>query len=326
MSAEPTVAALVRREDSDYGALVRPAASMADIEQAFKDYQELTKKLLTADDYQNISGKRFVKKSGWRKLAVAFGVTFEIRDHLIERGDDGKVLRAEFIVRASAPNGRFADGWGLCSRTERSFSKPEHDIPATAETRAKNRAASDLFGMGAVSAEEITYDQGSTGGRVRGRARPPVEQSPGVARAPAVPQVEDKAPGNRSEGGVDPSPERNTGTADAASPSDADSGAGGNEDSPPSVDTDAEPPAPELDVGGDSSKRADPDQVDGGVAPVAPPTLSGPATEEQWHRAATIYGSRVKVKAAWGKAHPGETVPEEIPAQDMYDLIMAKMG
>ena len=34
----------------------------------------------------------------------------------------------------------------------------EHDILATAETRAKNRAISDLVGGGSVSAEEITKE------------------------------------------------------------------------------------------------------------------------------------------------------------------------
>jgi hypothetical protein len=35
------------------------------------------------------------------------------------------------------------------------FSNPQHDIPATAFTRASNRAKADLFGMGEVSAEEV---------------------------------------------------------------------------------------------------------------------------------------------------------------------------
>lgn len=36
--------------------------------------------------------------------------------------------------------GRFSDGWGSCERREKRFSKPNHDIPSTAETRAKNKA------------------------------------------------------------------------------------------------------------------------------------------------------------------------------------------
>ena len=36
--------------------------------------------------------------------------------------------------------GRFSDGWGSCDRREKRFNKPNHDIPSTAKTRAKNKA------------------------------------------------------------------------------------------------------------------------------------------------------------------------------------------
>jgi hypothetical protein len=159
-------------------ALIRPAGNIAEIEQAFRDYQELCTRLLDKTDYQSYmqwnpetkrkEPRQFRKRSAWRKLATAMGVTFEIVSHTRERDDHGHTVSAEFIVRATAPNGRFADGWGNCDCHERCkdacpegckgfthFSKPHHDIPATAETRAKNRAAADLFGMGEVSAEEM---------------------------------------------------------------------------------------------------------------------------------------------------------------------------
>ena len=162
---EPTVAALAVADGRD--ALIRPAASIADIEGAFRDYQALKGKLLTRDDMQSAGeGKTFVKRSGWRKLAVAFGVSFEQRTERIVRSDpddpNSHPVYAEFVVRAIAPNGRFVDGWGACSLDEPRFRKDSarkklhHDLPATAETRAKNRAAADLFGMGEVSAEEMT--------------------------------------------------------------------------------------------------------------------------------------------------------------------------
>lgn len=174
-----TVAALAKVEPIR-SALVRTAGPWAQIEVAFKEHQELVKRLLDDSDYQEIQGKKFPKKSAWRKLAVAYGVSFEIVDRGTVLDDDSQVTRADFVVRATAPNGRFADGWGACSAYERCcakecrrnhkhckaaegdlcegrihFSHAEHDIPATAETRAKNRAASDLFGMGEVSAEEV---------------------------------------------------------------------------------------------------------------------------------------------------------------------------
>jgi hypothetical protein len=139
-------------------ALVRPAASVADVESAFHDYQRLCQRLLDDDDIQQIGGKSFRKKSAWRKLAVAFGVSCEVRDRDYERDEQGRIVRAEIVVRAMAPNGRYMDGLGVCDISERKFSKPNHDIPATAMTRATNRACADLFGMGEVSAEEITDD------------------------------------------------------------------------------------------------------------------------------------------------------------------------
>lgn len=208
ISGTVNVAALsVRERDESPGALVRPAADLAQIEAAFADYQALCARLLDDDDYQELHQggqvRRFPKRSAWRKLAVAFGVSFEIVERSFQRDEQGRVVSAEFIVRASAPNGRYADGWGQasvyerccgkqCSRRHqhcppgcdgrRHFTHPEHDIPATAETRAKNRAASDLFGMGSVSAEEV----------VDGVVV--VEQPPAVAAAVAAPTVEAEPP------------------------------------------------------------------------------------------------------------------------------------
>lgn len=166
----------------DIGAVMRPVGSVDALRQAFLEYQELTKSLLTDDDYQTIGNKRFPKKSAWRKLSTAFGVSFKIADKQIEYDEEGRAQRAEFTVTATAPNGRAMDGWGSADLHEKCcdrgcskggkhthckaakgehcdgtihFSHPNHDIPATAETRAKNRAASDLFGMGEVSAEEV---------------------------------------------------------------------------------------------------------------------------------------------------------------------------
>jgi|TARA_R110002020_G_scaffold246713_1_gene460576 hypothetical protein len=136
--------------------LVRPTGSTADLVQNMKSYQDLCVALLDDNDWQTIQGKRFPKRSAWRKLAVAYGVSFEIKSAIMNRDEEGNLRSAEFVVRATAPNGRHSDGWGACAVSERNAGrKAEHDIPATAETRAKNRAAADLFGMGEVSAEEI---------------------------------------------------------------------------------------------------------------------------------------------------------------------------
>ncbi|GJN32326.1 hypothetical protein PR202_gb20826 [Eleusine coracana subsp. coracana] len=84
----------------------------------------------------------------WRKISCFFNISSEIKDHSIEFDESGNVNHAEFIVRASRPDGRFSDGWGSCDRREKRFNKPNHDIPSTAETRAKNKACQDLLGIG----------------------------------------------------------------------------------------------------------------------------------------------------------------------------------
>lgn len=121
----------------------------------WKAYQEITKQMLDKSDYQDIKGKKFKKKSAWRKYARAFNITTEIVDKEICKTDKGQVKEASFIVRATLPTGRSADGWGNCSRSEGNKSHPNHDIPATAVTRATNRAIADLIGAGEVTFEEM---------------------------------------------------------------------------------------------------------------------------------------------------------------------------
>ncbi|OVA18348.1 hypothetical protein BVC80_1835g787 [Macleaya cordata] len=106
----------------------------------FKDYQNAAMAILERSDYTIISGSPFIKKSGWRKISFYFNLSFEIKDKSIEFDDNRNVQRAEFVVRAYMQGGRFSDGWGSCERREKRFLKPNHDIPSTAETRAKNKA------------------------------------------------------------------------------------------------------------------------------------------------------------------------------------------
>ncbi|GIW70273.1 MAG: hypothetical protein KatS3mg101_1020 [Patescibacteria group bacterium] len=85
----------------------------------------------------------------------------------------GKTFVWHFTCRAIAPNGRSAIGVGSCDAFEKAFKKngeyvdkfgrpanPNsiHNIRATAETRAFNRAVSNLVGGGEVSAEEVSAD------------------------------------------------------------------------------------------------------------------------------------------------------------------------
>jgi len=186
IEAEATVALVpVERPSS----LVVLAAPLDEIVAAQKSYQAVCVALLDDNDIQKIGKKEFKKRSAWNKLSVAFGVSVEEVRTVHERDERGRIVRTECVVRATAPNGRHSDGLGACDLYERCcdpdtctkrekwpdtgkptghvhctefpckqahFSNPQHDIPATAFTRASNRAKADLFGLGEVSAEEIT--------------------------------------------------------------------------------------------------------------------------------------------------------------------------
>lgn len=172
--------------------LVQLAAPVGDIVEAQRQYLDVCSQLLDESDLQTIGKKSFKKRSAWNKLAVAFAVSTEEVRTTHERDERGRIVRTECVVRATAPNGRVSDGLGACDLYERCcdpatckqrthwedtgrptghvhctefpcknshFSNPQHDIPATAFTRASNRAKADLFGMGEVSAEEVSGSQ-----------------------------------------------------------------------------------------------------------------------------------------------------------------------
>lgn len=129
---------------------------------AMAAYQQVVSAILEPSDWQGRPNQRgsFVKKTGWRKIAKAYRLSTELVSQTVERDGSGEPVRAAAVVRALAPNGQHMDGTGFCSATEPRFRdvrgrlKIENDLRTTAETRAKNRAISDLSGYGWVSAEE----------------------------------------------------------------------------------------------------------------------------------------------------------------------------
>jgi hypothetical protein len=131
-----------------------------DVQRAMGEYQAGLAALLNDNDWQTFSDRggqprRFVKRTGWRKIATWFGLDLYVGRITVERYEDGRIRLAEVVGRVVAPNGRVGEDIGACSADERGFSKPEHDIRATATTRALNRAISNLVGMGDLTAEEV---------------------------------------------------------------------------------------------------------------------------------------------------------------------------
>lgn len=135
---------------------------IGDTKAAQKLYQDGLQQLLDRkEDVTPIRGaggrvKNHVNRSGVSKIATWCAISTTLVGTEIDRDTDGKGLRWRVTVRATAPDGRMADGVGSFDVKERPSKKPEHDGLAQAYTRARNRAVMDLIGMGEVSAEEMT--------------------------------------------------------------------------------------------------------------------------------------------------------------------------
>lgn len=165
--------------------VVAPLVSVEEAKAQWQTYQKLAGALLDASDYQTYRDrgeeKRFKKKSAWRKFATFYGFKVEISDVRIGHKHNAETCArvlipgesecgcptqyARVLARVTAPNGRFSDGIGVCSIGEKNrvFTKPDHEIPATAHTRAANRAIADLMGVGEDSAEEVRGTEGVKG-------------------------------------------------------------------------------------------------------------------------------------------------------------------
>lgn len=150
-------------------------SGLVDVErarEAMTNYQELCAAVLEPADWIGRPGEpeSFVKKSGWMKLARFYSVTVElVGETKLERDEEGRLIRASARARATDPrDGRVAEAGGAAGRNERRFQsaggrqKIEHDLPASAETRAANRAISNLVGFGAISAEEVDAPSASS--------------------------------------------------------------------------------------------------------------------------------------------------------------------
>jgi hypothetical protein len=122
---------------------------------ALKKFLELKEEVLQENDTVMISGKKYIKRSGWRKIALAFNVSTEIISVERDYGSDLKICHVK--ARAIAPNGRVSEEIASCDSAEfqGNIKFTIHNVETKAATRAINRAISNLVGGGEVSAEEI---------------------------------------------------------------------------------------------------------------------------------------------------------------------------
>jgi len=129
----------------------RPLVKLEEAIAAWEQYQGLINALIKANDIVVVNNVQKAKKSGINKIAKFFGYSCEIIRAYKEnvtgpQGGRGFVWRV--WARAIARNGQFRVAGAACSSAERRFAHLEHDVLATAETRAKKRAIEELAGMG----------------------------------------------------------------------------------------------------------------------------------------------------------------------------------
>mgnify|MGYP001618310715 CR=1 FL=1 len=128
--------------------------------QAFKKFEDFKARLLKPEDSVMIQGRPYLKKSAWRKWALACGLSDDIVtwERVPARGHDkeGNLIYRVIARAMHEPTKRSSLGVGVAARKEKAnWAHEEHDIFALAHTRAKNRAIADLVGGGEVSAEEV---------------------------------------------------------------------------------------------------------------------------------------------------------------------------
>jgi hypothetical protein len=167
--------------------LAIPIVTPDEARRAMQLYLELCESVLTPDDYQEFEQwdsnsrkkvkKRFKKKSAVKKLQTFYNLTVEIvREVKDELPDNHYAFRV--TARATSPSGKYAESSAACTSLEERFdinrkpnevnkdfeyrkkkaaSRAYHDILATAQTRASNRAVMDCLGLGGgeVTAEEM---------------------------------------------------------------------------------------------------------------------------------------------------------------------------
>jgi hypothetical protein len=185
--------------------LVSPADPKRVLE-VMRRFEEFKRQALNQNDFVVLEigkeKKPYIKKSGWMKYALACQLSLEKRDERLEERSDGSKVY-HYTYRAVAPNGRYADAVGSASTSERTFAHPDHDVRALAQTRACNRAISNLVAGGEVSAEEMVSEIHEGIGTSSSADSPvPRKQSPGETQVWRVPITKDQGSPEQIKQGV----------------------------------------------------------------------------------------------------------------------------
>lgn len=141
---------------SSFLADLKAPAHMAQQKALAAAYDAACDAIIGANDVQREGARTFKKKSAWRKLARYFHISTGLVTIERETLPNGHFL-ATVTARATAPWGQYMEAVGACCTDEATGRRviSTADAIATAETRATNRAVSNLIAMGEVSAEEL---------------------------------------------------------------------------------------------------------------------------------------------------------------------------
>ena len=165
--------------------IFKPVMTSDQAIQSWKEFQEQKKKILDKSDYVmiRVNSKRpdgsyenkenpFIRKSGWNKLACYYGVSTETTKYQKINNEDGSYVYIVSVrAYAKLPDGReySTERSAAVSSLEKEktdkmkeSTRKEHDVIASAETRAEGRALAAFFGTGEVSAEEMLASHDAT--------------------------------------------------------------------------------------------------------------------------------------------------------------------
>lgn len=110
---------------------------------SLEEQRNIIHTLLEKTDIISIKGKKYINKRGYRKIALCLNISTQVVKEA--RIVDGENIIYDFTVRAVTALGRYAEASASCSSDERDFNHLQNDVRATSQTRATNRAISDLI-------------------------------------------------------------------------------------------------------------------------------------------------------------------------------------
>ena len=149
--------------------LVAPVCSVEESVRIFKEFEKAKSRVLSGGDVLWIGadgrptvdgqGTPHIKRSGWRKLARFFGLSWDIEDiEKLTMEHGGYMYKVR--VKVWHPAGASVISEGVATSKDNFFTKggrkeaDEENVLMKAQTVAVNRAISDILGSGEVSGEE----------------------------------------------------------------------------------------------------------------------------------------------------------------------------